>query len=117
LLIGGNDVRRGRAVEQARAGISEIVERLKARKIRAINAIPYYQAAKHGLTRWNSFECGGTALFGHPAATINQLGVNFAAYIISRGPIRGIMGPWISTSARSSILKPWTTTASSCLFN
>ena len=46
LLIGGNDVRRGRTVEQARAGISEIVERLKARNIRVINAIPYYQAAK-----------------------------------------------------------------------
>jgi acyl-CoA thioesterase-1 len=46
LLIGGNDVRHGATVEQARAGVSEIVARLKARNIRVINAIPYYQAAK-----------------------------------------------------------------------
>jgi acyl-CoA thioesterase I len=45
LLIGGNDVRRGGTAEQARAGVSEIVARLTARKIRVINAMPYYQAA------------------------------------------------------------------------
>ena len=46
LLIGGNDVRRGGTTEQARAGVNEIVARLKARNIRVINAIPYYLAAR-----------------------------------------------------------------------
>jgi acyl-CoA thioesterase I len=46
LLIGGNDVRRGSTVEQARSGVSEIIARLKARNIRVINASSYYQAAK-----------------------------------------------------------------------
>jgi acyl-CoA thioesterase-1 len=46
LLIGGNDVRRGASVEQARAGAGNIISRLQARKIRVINAAPYYQAAR-----------------------------------------------------------------------
>ena len=46
LLIGGNDVRRGGTTEQARAGVNEIVARLKARNIRIINAIPSYRAAR-----------------------------------------------------------------------
>jgi acyl-CoA thioesterase-1 len=46
LLIGGNDVRRGATVEQAKAGVGEIVARLQARRIRVINAIPYYKAAR-----------------------------------------------------------------------
>jgi acyl-CoA thioesterase I len=46
LLIGGNDVRRGATPEQARAGVNEIVARLKARNIRVINATPYYSAAR-----------------------------------------------------------------------
>jgi len=51
LLIGGNDIRAGRTMQQARAGYNEIVARLKARKIRVINAIPYYQAARSkGMT-------------------------------------------------------------------
>ena len=46
LLIGGNDVRRGATTEQAKAGVSEIIARLRARNIRVINATPYYQAAR-----------------------------------------------------------------------
>ena len=46
LLIGGNDVRRGATVEQAKAGTSEIIARLRARNIRVINAAPYYAAAR-----------------------------------------------------------------------
>jgi acyl-CoA thioesterase I len=46
LMIGGNDVRKGATVAQAKAGFMEIVARLKARKIRVINANPAYQAAK-----------------------------------------------------------------------
>ena len=46
LLIGGNDVRRGASVEDAKRGINEIIARLQARKIRVINAIPYYRAAR-----------------------------------------------------------------------
>ena len=46
LLIGGNDDRRGGTTEQAKAGVNEIVARLKARKIRVINAMPYYLAAR-----------------------------------------------------------------------
>jgi len=46
LLIGGNDVRRGATVAQAKAGTGEIVSRLRARKIRVINAAPYYKAAR-----------------------------------------------------------------------
>jgi acyl-CoA thioesterase-1 len=46
LLIGGNDVRRGASVADAKAGYANIVARLKARQIRVINAAPYYQAAR-----------------------------------------------------------------------
>jgi acyl-CoA thioesterase I len=46
LLIGGNDVRRGATPEQARAGVNEIISRLKTRNIRVINASPYYLAAR-----------------------------------------------------------------------
>lgn len=46
LLIGGNDVRRGATVGQAKAGTAEIIARLRARKIRVINAAPYYAAAR-----------------------------------------------------------------------
>jgi acyl-CoA thioesterase I len=46
LMIGGNDIRKGATFAQAKAGFMEIVERLKARKIRVINANPIYQAAK-----------------------------------------------------------------------
>ncbi|MDA9431146.1 GDSL-type esterase/lipase family protein [Bradyrhizobium sp. CCBAU 51627] len=46
LLIGGNDIRRGRTVQQAMAGYREIVARLNARKIRVIDAKPYYWAAR-----------------------------------------------------------------------
>jgi acyl-CoA thioesterase-1 len=46
LLIGGNDVRRGGTTEQAKAGVNQIVARLKARNVRVISAIPYYQAAR-----------------------------------------------------------------------
>jgi acyl-CoA thioesterase I len=46
LLIGGNDVRRGATVGQAKAGTREIIARLQARKIRVINAAPYYVAAR-----------------------------------------------------------------------
>jgi acyl-CoA thioesterase I len=46
LLIGGNDVRRGATVAQAKAGTGEIISRLQARKIRVINAAPYYAAAR-----------------------------------------------------------------------
>jgi acyl-CoA thioesterase-1 len=46
LLIGGNDVRRGATVEQAKAGTGEIIARLQARKVRVINAAPYYAAAR-----------------------------------------------------------------------
>ena len=46
LLIGGNDVRRGATVAQAKAGTGEIIARLRARNIRVINAAPYYAAAR-----------------------------------------------------------------------
>jgi acyl-CoA thioesterase-1 len=46
LLIGGNDVRKGASVAQAKAGTGEIVARLQTRKIRVINASPYYAAAR-----------------------------------------------------------------------
>jgi acyl-CoA thioesterase I len=46
LLIGGNDVRRGATVEQAKAGVNQIAARLQARKIRVIIATPYYKAAR-----------------------------------------------------------------------
>jgi acyl-CoA thioesterase-1 len=46
LLIGGNDVRRGATVGQAKAGTGEIIARLQARKVRVINAAPYYAAAR-----------------------------------------------------------------------
>lgn len=46
LLIGGNDVRKGKTFAEARAGMNEIIARLKARHIRVINAAPYYQAAR-----------------------------------------------------------------------
>jgi acyl-CoA thioesterase-1 len=46
LLIGGNDVRRGGTVAEAKAGVGEIVSRLRARNIRVINAGPYYMAAR-----------------------------------------------------------------------
>jgi acyl-CoA thioesterase I len=46
LLIGGNDVRRGASVADAKAGYANIVARLQARHIRVINAGPYYQAAR-----------------------------------------------------------------------
>lgn len=46
LLIGGNDVRKGASVEQAKAGTGEIIAHLQARKIRVINASPYYAAAR-----------------------------------------------------------------------
>lgn len=47
LLIGGNDVRRGASVEDAKRGSNEITARLQARKIRVINAWPYYLAARN----------------------------------------------------------------------
>ncbi|MBV8924917.1 MAG: hypothetical protein JOZ74_06060 [Bradyrhizobium sp.] len=46
LLIGGNDVRRGGSVADAKAGVANIVSRLQARHIRVINAMPYYMAAR-----------------------------------------------------------------------
>lgn len=46
LMIGGNDIRKGATFAQARAGFMQIVARLKARKIRVINANPIYQAAR-----------------------------------------------------------------------
>jgi acyl-CoA thioesterase I len=46
LMIGGNDVRRGGSVADARAGVGQIMSRLKARKIRVINAMPLYMAAR-----------------------------------------------------------------------
>jgi acyl-CoA thioesterase-1 len=46
LLIGGNDVRKGATVADAKAGYAAIVSRLQARHIRVINAGPYYQAAR-----------------------------------------------------------------------
>lgn len=47
LLIGGNDVRHGASVEDAKRGVNEIVARLQARHIRVINATPYYIAARN----------------------------------------------------------------------
>jgi len=47
LLIGGNDVRRGGSVEDARQGVNDIIARLQARQIRVINAMPYYIAARN----------------------------------------------------------------------
>ena len=50
LLIGGNDVRGGASVADAKAGIGNIVSRLQARKIRVIDATPYYnQARREGM--------------------------------------------------------------------
>jgi acyl-CoA thioesterase-1 len=46
LMIGGNDVRRGGSVADAKAGGGQIMSRLKARKIRVINANPLYSAAR-----------------------------------------------------------------------
>jgi acyl-CoA thioesterase I len=46
LMIGGNDVRRGGSVADARAGVGQIMSRLNARKIRVINAMPLYMAAR-----------------------------------------------------------------------
>jgi acyl-CoA thioesterase I len=46
LMIGGNDVRRGGSATDAKAGVGEIISRLQARKIRVINAMPYYRAAR-----------------------------------------------------------------------
>lgn len=46
LLIGGNDVRKGSTVAEARAGVGTIIARLRARKIHVINAMPYYMAAR-----------------------------------------------------------------------
>jgi acyl-CoA thioesterase-1 len=47
LLIGGNDDRRGASVEDAKRGVNDIIARLQARKIRVINASPYYLAARN----------------------------------------------------------------------
>ena len=47
LLIGGNDVRRGASVAEAKNGVNEIISRLQARHIRVINAGPYYMAARN----------------------------------------------------------------------
>lgn len=46
LLIGGNDVRNGATVADAKAGVGTIIARLRARNIRVINAMPYYMAAR-----------------------------------------------------------------------
>jgi acyl-CoA thioesterase I len=46
LLIGGNDVRKGGSVADAKAGVGTIIARLSARKIHVINAMPYYMAAR-----------------------------------------------------------------------
>lgn len=46
LMIGGNDVRRGGSVADARAGVAQIMSRLRARGIRVINAMPLYMAAR-----------------------------------------------------------------------
>jgi acyl-CoA thioesterase-1 len=46
LLIGGNDVRKGASMAQAKAGTGEIIARLQAKNIRVINASPYYAAAR-----------------------------------------------------------------------
>jgi acyl-CoA thioesterase I len=46
LMIGGNDVRRGGSVADAKAGAGQIISRLKARKIRVIMANPLYAAAR-----------------------------------------------------------------------
>ena len=46
LMIGGNDVRRGGSVADAGAGVGQIMSRLQARKIRVINAMPLYKAAR-----------------------------------------------------------------------
>ena len=45
LAVGGNDVRRGATVEQARAKVRMFEARLKARGIRVINAQPYVISA------------------------------------------------------------------------
>jgi acyl-CoA thioesterase I len=47
LLIGGNDVRKGGTVADAKAGVATIVSKLQARHIRVINAMPIYMAAKN----------------------------------------------------------------------
>lgn len=50
LAIGGNDVRRGATVAQARAGVQTIIVRLQTRGIRVINAMPIvFAAARAGL--------------------------------------------------------------------
>jgi acyl-CoA thioesterase I len=46
LMIGGNDVRRGASAADAQAGVGQITSRLQARKIRVINAMPLYRAAR-----------------------------------------------------------------------
>jgi acyl-CoA thioesterase-1 len=46
LMIGGNDVRRGGSVTDAKAGVGQIISRLRARRIRVINANPLYRAAR-----------------------------------------------------------------------
>ncbi len=46
LMIGGNDVRRGGSTDDAKAGVGQIMSRLRARKIRVINANPLYNAAR-----------------------------------------------------------------------
>jgi acyl-CoA thioesterase-1 len=46
LMIGGNDVRRGGSAADAGAGVGQIMSRLQARKIRVINAMPLYKAAR-----------------------------------------------------------------------
>jgi acyl-CoA thioesterase I len=75
LLIGGNDVRRGGTTEQARAGVNEMVARLKARNIRIINAIPYYRAARgKGIAAgWHSSDRGRATLSRQPVVTLDQL--------------------------------------------
>jgi acyl-CoA thioesterase-1 len=47
LMVGGNDVRKGGSTADAKAGVSDIISRLQARKIRTINAMPYYVAARN----------------------------------------------------------------------
>jgi acyl-CoA thioesterase-1 len=46
LLVGGNDVRGGSSVADAQAGVGQIISRLQARKVRVINAMPIYKAAR-----------------------------------------------------------------------
>jgi acyl-CoA thioesterase-1 len=46
ILAGGNDLRKGGTVAEARANYATIVSRLHARHIRVIDAKPYYLAAR-----------------------------------------------------------------------